>query len=69
MNKWTLIPKKVGGAYKFANGMIMVFDTMGAQISELQGKYSKELYSRIKNRSTKNTIFKGFDEPLIWGHS
>lgn len=59
--KWIPIPKKVSGAYKFPNNMVVVFDFMGAQISELQGEFTEELYSKIKKRSTTHTIFKGFD--------
>lgn len=44
------------------NGQVMVFDNMGQQIGELQGRYTKELCESILKHSTPTTKF----EKGIW---
>jgi len=53
-------PTWVMSTYKFPNGMIITCDYDGEQIPELQGKYSKELVEKIKQRSDQRTIWNGF---------
>ena len=44
--------------YKFPNGMVCVFDTNENQVPELQGKYTPQLWERIRKRASANTVFK-----------
>jgi hypothetical protein len=60
--------RDVSAAYRWANGMVMVFGVGGEQLSELQGPYSDDLHGRIQRRSTPRTTWVGFGEdgPAIW---
>lgn len=60
--------RDVSTAMLFANGMLMVFGEDGEQLDDLQGATTLERLESIRDRSTPDTQWLGFDEggPLLW---
>lgn len=60
----------VSSAYRWKNGMVMVFDTTGRQVPQLQGEYCVDLHRRIRQHSSHQTKWFGFGEdgPVEWPH-
>lgn len=50
----------VQATYKLPNGVVATFDYNGNQIGELQGLYSVELESKIRQNSDDRTEWHGF---------
>lgn len=49
--------------YLWQNGMLMVFDSSGDQISELQGRFDSNLYNKVLENSNEDTLWFGFGQP------
>lgn len=51
---------KISYCYLFPNGMIVTFDEKLEQVPSLQGRFSEELYRKIKEHADVNTKWAGF---------
>lgn len=54
--------------YIFANGMAVVFDALGHQIPELEGRWA-EVREKILAVADGQTEFHGLQKPLEWPRS
>lgn len=61
----------VSSTYRWENGNVMTFGQDGEQIPELQGPFSRELWAKIRARSTPRTEWIGWDEDgaAVWPQS
>lgn len=55
-------------AYRWENGLTMVFGWDGEQIPELQAPYTPELHAAIRDRASEATRWEGFgpEGPVEW---
>ena len=51
--------KEISQVIKWANGMVMVFDKNGEQISEYQGKYVSVKSKILKNATNETKFYYG----------
>lgn len=54
------LKKRIQNAYLFENGNLVIFDSTGSQIGELQGAYSIDKHKRILLEAMDDCKFEGF---------
>jgi len=56
----------IKAVYVFDNGMVMVFNENGEQVSHLQGRW-REMIDKIHAEADDKTEWHGVAKPMNWG--